>query len=633
MTRERDAWVPLAIFVGALAYLLPLRRYGVAVSDDGWYLVPVLRMLDGEILYRDVWTFYPPLEHHLLAWLFEATGPSIVASRTLLALAIATAAALSYRLARRAAPPALAWLPAALYAVAPGPWPKAFLGLCTALFFVALARAFEQPVPLRFAALGAVAGATLGLRQDLGVAQLATVLVAVPLPVWFPKGFPGAAPARLLPLAAAAFAGFAALVAPLAGYYALHGALRDLWEAVFVRALAQQSGAYPPVLPELLGLRAREGLAVALPMLAPPVLYAGFAVALAARLRREGMGAQGALQGALVAYAAATLSQAYHPVLLVRLLQSALPFYVLAAWAAAALHARAALRPTRRRIVAAAAAAAAAWLWLVLRGVADVHPGDLYTGSARVLRYDAPVEVLGDELLAGWGQAEEVRLLRAFYAAHTRPGEPTAALPTHPLYHALLDRPNPTRFLADHAHGNFTMSAAQKEVEAARLRESAARYVIAEQAWYATDGAHDPFRELLRREFRPVRSYVSVVVLERDASPDAQRLGAILRRTFAGQPTPEDLASLREVVRERPDEPLPWKLLGSVAAAFGETDEAIDAYRRAAALDPADASSLERSATLLLQAGRSREAAGDVQRARKVRASPTTRKLEAALAP
>ena len=83
MRADRIAAVLLA--AGALLYLLPLRASGLAVSDDGWWLVPVLWMRDGEILYRDVWTYYAPLVHHVYAWLFALTEPSVLAARTLMA--------------------------------------------------------------------------------------------------------------------------------------------------------------------------------------------------------------------------------------------------------------------------------------------------------------------------------------------------------------------------------------------------------------------------------------------------------------------------------------------------------------------------------------------------------------------
>ena len=91
MTPKRGALVDAALVLGGLAYLLPLRHHGLMINDDGWYLHPVLRMLDGEVLYRDVLTFYAPLEHHLFAAVFSLAEPSIVLARTVwVAILVAT---------------------------------------------------------------------------------------------------------------------------------------------------------------------------------------------------------------------------------------------------------------------------------------------------------------------------------------------------------------------------------------------------------------------------------------------------------------------------------------------------------------------------------------------------------------
>jgi predicted Zn-dependent protease len=99
-----------------------------------------------------------------------------------------------------------------------------------------------------------------------------------------------------------------------------------------------------------------------------------------------------------------------------------------------------------------------------------------------------------------------------------------------------------------------------------------------------------------------------------------------------GTSTPADLVSLRALSSAHPDEPLVWKLRGSLAAGTGSVEEAIDSLHRAHALDPADAAPLERTASLLLQEGRTAEAATDLERARSLCDSPALRDLAARLA-
>jgi len=105
-----------------------------------------------------------------------------------------------------------------------------------------------------------------------------------------------------------------------------------------------------------------------------------------------------------------------------------------------------------------------------------------------------------------------------------------------------------------------------------------------------------------------------------------------LRRMTLGTSTGADLEALRALAASQPDEPLVWKLRGSLAAGTGAADEAIESLHRAAALDPLDVGPLERSAALLLEQGRKAEAAADVARARSLRDSPALRDLAARLA-
>ena len=75
----------LALLAGAALVVLPLRRRGLIPNDEGWLLHPTLRMLEGEVLYRDVWVHYAPLRYHLLEALFSLAEPSLLVARTLLA--------------------------------------------------------------------------------------------------------------------------------------------------------------------------------------------------------------------------------------------------------------------------------------------------------------------------------------------------------------------------------------------------------------------------------------------------------------------------------------------------------------------------------------------------------------------
>jgi tetratricopeptide (TPR) repeat protein len=636
VTGERlDRVLPLALAAGAAAYLWPLRAQGISLNDDGWWLQAVLRMRDGEVLYRDVWVFYAPLAYHAIEWLFALTGPSMLAARTLFAALIVASVVMTYRVARRFAPPSFAWIPAAAYGLAPGPWHKAYYGTCTIAILLCLARALEAPRLTRFAALGLMAGLALATRQDLGLLGLATALGLAALPALAPAWLPerGArSPADAARRIAAVLGGAALPVAPLVAYYASQGALGELHEATLVRAFAQ-SGAHPPVLGRLLApatfAMAPEGRAVGVLMLLLPLAYAALAAIAARRVLRGRGDARALLALAIAAFGAAGVLQSWYPLLLLRLLQSALPFYLavtILAW-----ELQQALPPPRRRLpLAALGAAAATLVALVLFGLPQVRQ-PLYTGSARSLRYTEPVQVLGESFRESFAQVDEIRLVRAFYAAHTKPGEPTLAVPAHSLYHPLLDRANPTRVLAEHPRGNFVMTAAQKRVEASRLLASPARYAVVDQRWWARGGEPDPLLEMLRSAFHPARGYGSVLVLERGNDGEWRDFAQRLAATLARGPDPAQLERFRAFAETHPAEPVAWRMLAAHLQAAGDAPGAIDAWRRVAALDPADVTANEAAATLLAASGRRDEALAELARARAVRESPETRRLARAL--
>jgi len=630
--QRTDRAIAAALAIGAALYLLALRGYGLMLLDDGWVLQPVARMLRGEILYRDVWTFYAPGIHHLLAWLFAWTGFSLLAARTLYAACIVLSVVMTYRVARRFAPPPLAWIPAAVYGLAPGPWHKAYFGTLSLGCFLLLARALEAPRASRFAALGALAGVALVTRQDVGLLALAIALVAAWLPSLWPDRFGNAEPRSIAAGArasAAVLGAFAVPVGATAAYYASHQALGPLLDAVFGAAFGQ-AGAHPDVLGSMLRpatfAMAPEGRGVGTILLLPLLLYPLSALLLLRALRRDGITPATALRGAILGFATATLTQAYYPMLLLRFLQSALPFYLLATIAASDLSRALRARGAAALPGVALGAAGAALVGLVCFGFPQI-PQPIYTGSLRMLRYHEPVAIGSETVLESFALADEVRLVRAFYQANAPADQPTAGFPDLPTYNLLLDRPNPTAWIGEHSRGNFVLSVERKQREAERLLASDARFVLVRQQWYARPGVRDPMLEMLRAEFRPVRGYGTVLILERGTDPAWQEFGARLRRTLVTAPVPADLVPWQRFAEEHPDEPLAWRMLGLTRQATGNPVLAVDALHRAADLDPADATPLESAAQLLARMGKQGQAVADLRRARAIRDSATIRTL------
>ena len=638
--RRADRALLAVLVAGTLLYLWKLRPYGLMLLDEGYWLHAVQRMLGGEVLYRDVYAHYAPLRYHLLALAFRLTRPSVLVGRTVWLVLVAIDVALVYRVARRLAPPSIAWAPAALLALAPGPWTKALFNLSQVACALALARALEQPTARRALALGAVVGGALLARQDMGLVQLVIALLAAPLPLLWPErfGLPGpGSRARAAARAGWVALGAALVVTPVLAGYAAHGALGALVDSTLLRAFTQRS-AYGSGLPRLLtriGV-ADEGRVAGALLLLPLVILPAAGLAWLARLRRCGLDARAVLLAALLVAGVASLSNAYYQLRLLRLLQSAAPYSLLSTWLVAAAVREARQRGASPRAARAVAlgglGAAAAFAWGVLAGVPAILPGAEYSGSLRAMRYAEPLSLLGDTVYTDFETADQIRLLRAFVDRHVPAGEPIFVAPLEAEYYALLERPNALWMqIDDYLPGDFLLTDAEKQEQMRRLLDSRVRVAVVDGAWLLAPGLPDAVRRTLLEAFHPVRWYGTSVVLERGADPEAHRLLAAESRATYGRPAPGDAEQAVSYAARHPEDPWPHEVLAFVRTRQGELDAAIAELETAARLDPENASLREYQASLLLARGRKADAARALDQARAVRESPAARSLRAQL--
>ncbi len=109
---------PLLVFLFSLAYLCVFLRYSSLEPDEGILLQGAQRILDGQIPYRDFFSFYTPGSYYLLAAVFKVFGNSFVVARLSLAITGAACSVVSYSLARRVCSRGFALFAAALASVA-----------------------------------------------------------------------------------------------------------------------------------------------------------------------------------------------------------------------------------------------------------------------------------------------------------------------------------------------------------------------------------------------------------------------------------------------------------------------------------------------------------------------------------
>jgi 4-amino-4-deoxy-L-arabinose transferase-like glycosyltransferase len=96
-----ERWIALGVFTISLFYLYLFRRYTSMDPDEGIILQGAQRIVQGQVLYRDFFSYFTPGSYYLLALLFRAFGSSMLVARTALAVYGAFFSVFTYLLARR----------------------------------------------------------------------------------------------------------------------------------------------------------------------------------------------------------------------------------------------------------------------------------------------------------------------------------------------------------------------------------------------------------------------------------------------------------------------------------------------------------------------------------------------------
>jgi hypothetical protein len=183
LTFER--WVALVLTLVPVLIEAALFQVGIDDLDEGFFAQQAMRLLQGQLPYRDFESLYTPGLLYLHAALFEALGgPSVLAMRFLSLAARAGLVLLLYVIALPLVPrrPLLAALPGAvvllLFDSAPDRW-EPHPGWLSSFFAVLAAWCFAHP-PSRWwlLAAGAAAALTYLFKQNTGVYIMGALLIA-----------------------------------------------------------------------------------------------------------------------------------------------------------------------------------------------------------------------------------------------------------------------------------------------------------------------------------------------------------------------------------------------------------------------------------------------------------------------
>ncbi len=97
-----DRYVAVVLFCVSFLYLCIFRRATWVDLDEGILLQGAQRILDGQVLYRDFFSFFTPGSYYLLALIFRVFGDSYLVAHTWIAVIGAAFSPITYLLSRRA---------------------------------------------------------------------------------------------------------------------------------------------------------------------------------------------------------------------------------------------------------------------------------------------------------------------------------------------------------------------------------------------------------------------------------------------------------------------------------------------------------------------------------------------------
>lgn len=169
-----DRYFAAAVFFLSVAYLCLFRRYTTIEPDEGIVLQGAQRILHGQVLYRDFFSFLTPGSFYLHALLFRTFGSSFTVPRTALAVMGGGFSAIGYLLARRVGSRSSALLAVALLTLTTLPYRFLTLHnwdstLLTCLALYSAVRMLESRHVGWTFALGSFASFTLLFEQSKGV--------------------------------------------------------------------------------------------------------------------------------------------------------------------------------------------------------------------------------------------------------------------------------------------------------------------------------------------------------------------------------------------------------------------------------------------------------------------------------
>ncbi len=243
------------VLTAALRYWLWYFNRSVNLLDEGSTAAQALRIVNGELIYRDFFTVVTPGSYYTVAWLFQMFGESLMVLRW---TALATGLLLlltTFLVARRV----MAWPLASAAALMTTVWgwflvTPNYYSLQAALFaMMALACYLRRSLLIA----GVLVGLTVVVKQNVGAYAAVALLVSI----WASRAFESSWDIRVRLRSSARFvAGLAIVVVPVVALLVAAGAGPYLYESWVYYPLAKYPQRFAVPFPEFYPVLAEHGV-------------------------------------------------------------------------------------------------------------------------------------------------------------------------------------------------------------------------------------------------------------------------------------------------------------------------------------------------------------------------------------
>ena len=173
-----------AIFILIFTYLLFFSIFKIDNGDEGCIITASMRILNGELPYKDFFLHTPPITYYAIAAAFKIFGSYLIVARVLTAIIGILIALLLYLISRRIMPSAYALIAPLIFMVwgtsqVPNP-DYAWFGLLFSLISIyAFAYFLEHENPWCIITAGIFSGISFLSKQNLGLCVFAVLILSL----------------------------------------------------------------------------------------------------------------------------------------------------------------------------------------------------------------------------------------------------------------------------------------------------------------------------------------------------------------------------------------------------------------------------------------------------------------------